>query len=261
MRGISSAIVSVFVGAALLGLMTRLCHAEQEPRTPEQTAASALRKKGVAVHLDLPSGRIREVNANRNDQITATDLAHVAKFSELTDLSLESTVIGDDALALISNLTKIEWLNLYRTKVSDAGLVYLSGFSQLQQLPVGETQVTDAGLSALVNLKKLHYLGLRGNRISDRGAIILQDFTSLKSLHLGSTAVTDAAIDSLIKLTDLEALWLHDCAITDVGLRKLAKFKSLKKLYIQRTKTTAAEVEFLREALPECRIFWEADAA
>ena len=69
--------------------------------------------------------------------------AIVARFGALTDLSLENCPIGGGALRHLAGLSKLEWLNLWSTKVDDAGLQHLSGLRNLELLPIGGTRVTD----------------------------------------------------------------------------------------------------------------------
>ena len=46
-------------------------------------------------------------------------------------------------------MKKLEYLNLYGTAVTDAGLVQLKGLAALKTLYVWQTKVTDAGISDL----------------------------------------------------------------------------------------------------------------
>ena len=66
----------------------------------------------------------------------------------LTDLSLELTTIGDDALKHLAGLTNLEYLNLYGTHVTDAGLEHLKGMKNLKKLYLWQTRVSfDAAMA------------------------------------------------------------------------------------------------------------------
>jgi Leucine-rich repeat (LRR) protein len=226
----------------------------------EKLAARELRELGLHVFIDLDSGRVDEVNGNGNERLTDADFTRVADLPMLTDLSLERTAIGDSGLKHVAGLTNLEWLNLYRTNVGDAGLENFVGLEKLQQLPIGETRVTDAGLPRIAKLKSLIYLGLRGNAITDAGLADLEGMTELTGLHLGQTEVSDRGLKGLNKLVNLERLWLHDTAVTNDGVQQLlANLSSLRELHLQRTRLTIDAIRELREAHPDCRIFYESD--
>ena len=233
--------------------------------TPESELRSSgeLRALGGSVFLDLKSGRVSEVNLNGNEKVTDETLGLVSSFSALTDLSLESTKVGDRGVARLAELRRLEWLNLYRTKVTDAALKTLSGIPSLTHLPLGETAVTDKGIAWLAKLPDLQYLGLRGNRISDAAMEDLVTLKSLTGLHLGGTEVTDKALPRLAELPNLEELWLSDVTISNAGIRLWLKAESrppaLKRLHLQRTQTTVEAIKALRESWLDCEIFWESD--
>jgi len=48
-----------------------------------------------------------------------------------------------------SGLTSLQTLNLYGTKVTDAGLEHLKGFTNLETLSLYGTQITSAGVADL----------------------------------------------------------------------------------------------------------------
>ena len=188
-------------------------------KTPRATLAEQLQKDGAHVFFDEKS-RIKEVVLNQHPH--ARDHVHrLAWMPYLTDLSLENTAINDQDLVYISNLKKLEWLNLWQTAISDDGLHQLAHLTKLQHLPVGGTSITDAGLVHLSNLTELRYLGLRRTAITDAGVANLQSFTQLEALNLGETKVTNACIPQLSTLRTLKKLWINDTAISTEGLRQL----------------------------------------
>jgi hypothetical protein len=52
-------------------------------------------------------------------------------------------------MKVLAGLTRLEHLELGRTKITDAGLKELVPLKQLRLLYVGDTQVTDAGVQEL----------------------------------------------------------------------------------------------------------------
>ncbi|HKB38219.1 MAG TPA: hypothetical protein VKD72_17355, partial [Gemmataceae bacterium] len=61
-----------------------------------------------------------------------------------------------------------------------------------------ETKVTDAGLKELKELKNLRTLNLGGTGITDAGLKKLKEFKSLQGLNLMDTKVTDAGVKELM---------------------------------------------------------------
>jgi hypothetical protein len=100
------------------------------------------------------------------------------------------------------------------------------------------SKVTDAGLKELAGLKRLQSLDLSGTNVTDAGLKELAVLKSLQSLDLGRTQVTDAGLKLLIVLNRLQLLNLSYTQVTDAGLKELAGLQSLKSLNLYRTKVT-----------------------
>ena len=58
----------------------------------------------------------------------------------LAHLHLERATIDDDALAHLSQLKELEYLNLYGTPITDAGLKQLSDLPRLAKLYLWQTK-------------------------------------------------------------------------------------------------------------------------
>jgi len=177
--------------------------------------------------------------------------------SELTDLSLENCRIEPDNIIAISNLPRLEWLNLYRTPLGEQEVKLLSKSSSIVLLPLGKVGVTNRGLENLCKMSQLTYLGLRGNPVTDKGAQHLSKLSNLQGLYLGETQVTDQTVTEISHLYQLEKLWLHDLPITDKAIGHLAKLTQLKEVHIYGTNISAQGARSLQESLPKCRVIHE----
>ncbi len=197
--------------------------------TAEDTAIKALKDIGAQVFRDAKAkakaegSKVIEVKLNGIKDLTDNVFSHVARFHDLTDLSLEETPVSGAALKHIAELKHLEWLNLWKTRIDDPGLAHLSGLRNLESLPIGGTNITDAGLEHLSSLPRLRYLGLRDNAITDEGVQQLTLFPALLELNLRGTRVTDASIPALCGMMALEKLWLGDTAVTDKGIASIKK--------------------------------------
>ncbi|QIF04026.1 c-type cytochrome domain-containing protein [Roseimicrobium sp. ORNL1] len=105
---------------------------------------------------------------------------------------------GDKELAeLAPAAPHIAWLDLGRSKVTDAGLATVGKMPALQRLHLENTAVTDAGLAQLAGLQNLEYLNLYGTKVTDAGIAKLAANKALKKLFVWQTAVTKDAAKKL----------------------------------------------------------------
>lgn len=133
---------------------------------------------------------------------------HIAKFANLTSLDLGETGTNDEALIAISKLTKLEDLNLLRTKVTDEGVASLVGL-KLKRLNLDDIQAIGDGV--VPHLAKLQ---------------------SLEFLHLGKTSVTDVGVKGLDGLVNLKDLILTNTGVSKRGVEELqAKLSKVKILH------------------------------
>lgn len=220
---------------------------------PELPADRVQQLKQLGATVFTRSQSVLEVNANRKT-IDDNDLALVSGFTQMTDLSLEETAIGDTGLSHLRDLQKLEWLNLYQTQIGNDGLKEIVQLRNLQHLPIGSTHVTDAGLAHLSSMKQLVYLGLRNNKVTDDGIKHLRPLVNLTGLHLGETKITNAGLIHLLGMTKLQTLWLDNTLVSDEAITTLGRLGSLRELHIVKTKITAAGVNRLNVLLPQCHI-------
>jgi hypothetical protein len=105
---------------------------------------------------------------------------------------------GDKEAALLEPVAAhILWVDLARSKVTDAALGSVAKMTQLERLHLENTAVTDAGLEKLAGLKNLEYLNLYGTKVTDAGIAKLAGNKALKKLFVWQTAVTKEAAKKL----------------------------------------------------------------
>ena len=69
----------------------------------------------------------------------------------------------------LASLTKLTFLSLRGTKITDDGLKHLAPFTELTTLSLCNTRVTDQGLKEVARFKKLTDLDLVAAQVSDAG--------------------------------------------------------------------------------------------
>ena len=90
---------------------------------------------------------------------------------------------------------------------TNASLPLLKGFTRLQWLDLGNSRVTDNGLESIRELTQLEDLRLNGSGVTDAGLNHLTSLSQLRVLYLSSTHITDESVAKLQKA-------LPNCKIT-----------------------------------------------
>ena len=73
-----------------------------------------------------------------------------------------------------TDLAKVVFLNLVRTKITDAGLKEVAKLQQLSTLNLRHTKTTDAGLKDVAKMKQLKELYMENTQVTKAGVAELQ---------------------------------------------------------------------------------------
>ncbi len=96
-------------------------------------------------------------------------------------------------------LAKVDELNLYGTKITDASLKDVAKLTQLTELEMRGQNITDEGLKEVAKLQKLTDLCLDETQITDASFFDIAKLQKLTSLSLRDTQVTKAGVAELQK--------------------------------------------------------------
>jgi hypothetical protein len=189
-------------------------------------------------------------------QLDDGDLAILPRGERMTALALSGTRVTDAGLARLNSkiFKKLEWLDLYKTQVGDAGLAHLEGLAGLAQLNLSGTRITDAGLKRVAKLAQLKNLMLGATAISDDGLASIAGLDKLEQLVLWNTSLSDAGLAHLKGLRNLRQLELAGTRVSDEGLSRLAELPSLETLDLTGTSVTASGASRLQRSLPKLKI-------
>jgi internalin A len=194
----------------------------------------------------------------------------------------------------LAGLTNLTELDLFGTKVTDAGLKHLAPLKGLTHLHLVGSQVTDQTLTTLQEPGLLHTLSLAtardgkrptkpddviainltGAKVTGDGLKVLAGFKNLTSLTLTPFEVNDQVLAALREANPLHALVMARAAdgnrpakpadvvslnlalskVSDVGLKELAGLENLAELNLFGSKVTGAGVKALQKVLPKCKI-------
>jgi serine/threonine protein kinase len=214
-------------------------------------------------------------------RITSAGLTQLTDMAALTNLNLDGTQAGDDAVLHVSQTCpNLNRLSLGRTRCTPAVLATIARFKQMRNLSVGGLPLGDEHLGLLGDLSNLENLGLADTRISDGGLTTLDRLLRLVMLNLDRTGITDRGLAilasqgrltslslnevhgitgeglaHLARLPRLESLQIRGARqITDAGLAELHAAKSLRRLEVNRGQFSAAAISQIQAALPQCEV-------
>ena len=196
-----------------------------EPASDLRTAAFVLSSKPPFYRIDWTNNSIEPRQPMRTKDWE--NLCAVVRELGLTAIN-SANLIGDDDLAIISQVDQITSLNLDGSKrLTDNGLQYLARMPQLRKLTLGG-QITDLGLEALAHLRELRVFKMywQGN-ISDEGIANLRFCDHLEDVDLLGCNTGDGAIAALAGKPKLSR-FKTGRNVTDDGLELLHQFPAFK---------------------------------
>ncbi|XP_034562595.1 uncharacterized protein si:ch73-173p19.1 [Notolabrus celidotus] len=149
--------------------------------------------------------------------ITDSGLSILSSLVKLQYLNLAScSKLTDSCLQHITGLKSLCYLSLDHTKVTDTGMIlYLqSAPSCLSQLSLNQTAVTEATLAVLPTcVPQLRLLSIKQTKVEDVSA--LAQLSSLQTLNLDGTAVTESSLEHLASHPTLTSLSLAGIPVAD----------------------------------------------
>jgi serine/threonine protein kinase len=148
-----------------------------------------------------------------------TDIAPIPAFNALRVLACSGTWNSGQLADLTPlegmNLSGLRHLELWNTKVTDAGMVYFKDCNNLIFLELPFTRVSDAGLIHFKDCKTLTHLELGGTKVGDAETTNIKNFKDLTHLYLYRTKVSDAYLAQL-KGMPLKVVWIYHTDVTDL---------------------------------------------
>lgn len=131
--------------------------------------------------------------------ITDAGLKSLASLPALQSLALFTPLITDDGFEHLREFRELISIKLASSRISSTGLEQIVGTlnSRIEYLGLPYTDVTDTGIVHLQRLRQLRVVDLAGTRISDGAIEHFEKMTKLTSLDLQGTAVTEPAVAKL----------------------------------------------------------------
>lgn len=153
---------------------------------------------------------------------------------ELVSLGLRNSVITADGFKNM-NCVNLQQLDLQENDVCEEMFAAVENSSKLKWLSLAKTSVSDKDLNHLLKLKNLEYLDVRQTKITDEGCKILAKMRSLKKLNVAFDNLTDCGVIELTALPTLQSLDLYQDCVTNRSMLKISSMKTLKALVLSET--------------------------
>ncbi|MDF1858871.1 MAG: SUMF1/EgtB/PvdO family nonheme iron enzyme [Verrucomicrobiales bacterium] len=168
---------------------------------------------------------------NQQGLLTDSTLLTVGTLAGLTELNLHGcSGLSPSGFAPIGKLHRLRSLNLQGTAAGDEAVAALSGVPRIEILRIGSPNLTDRGLAELSKLFSVQNLYIETCLGTDEGVQHLGRINRLKQLDLGAPAMTGSSLGALAKLPELNDLRLRSPALTNVIFELFATARSLRKL-------------------------------
>ncbi len=181
-------------------------------------------------------------------KLTESDIENLLKMENLTDLTLTETALSD--MDFLTGLPNLKTLTVYFGNIEDCSA--LGNMTTLETLRIRATVVRD--YSPFAGLADTGVTELDSGESSIDDLTPLSGLTGLEKLYLDHSDLPED-LSPLCSLTNLEILDLSYTNVADVTA--LSGMTNLEKLDLSYTDAAEEDIEALRQALPDCEIFFE----
>ena len=174
---------------------------------------------------------LREISLKQQGLLTDATLLTLGDLSNLDVLDLSScSGFTASGFAPLGRLEKLRTLNLQRTAAGDEMVAALSSVPRIEGLRFGSPNLTDAGFEHLAKLFSLKYLYIENCLATDEGIRHLGRINRLEQLDIGASGMIGTGLGPLTELPELRDVRLRSPALTNIVFEQFARAKSVKKL-------------------------------
>ncbi|MFW6170782.1 MAG: leucine-rich repeat domain-containing protein [Planctomycetota bacterium] len=201
---------------------------------------------------DLETLRIFDFRELDNEMV-----AKLTALSQLKELALRNTAIGDSGVELIAeSFPDLRNLDLsYNPSLGNSAMKAVSQLTNLEVLTLIQNRFNDLGISHLMKLENLRVVDIRGNmQAGDLALEFLSALPNLTVLKHRSTIVSDAGIAALAASPSLKSLLMHDFLISNEAGESLADMEKLTELEIFRCENFGSDGVLALKGMPLTRL-------
>lgn len=137
--------------------------------------------------------------------LSLEDLKHIGELKKLTVMWLQSCQIQDgnvlrkiknEDLDFFCDLLRVETLSVTNTDISDEGLLRLSNLKKLNHLNLNYSKIEGFGMTYISELTNLETIWLKGTLLSDENLKHFESFPKLTTLLIQNSKVTHKGLYS-----------------------------------------------------------------
>jgi len=172
--------------------------------------------------------------------VSAREFQSILAVEKLETLELYNLQLDAGAVAAnIRSLPQLKHLRLEGCEIEDEALTAISELERLEVLNLPDGTFTDAALSAVARMPNLRLLRFRSPNVSDEGLVLLAKSPALRFLHLMDVPITDAGLASFEGMSQLESFYIDGGNETEAGIASL--LKSNPRLHFHRNQLHVAD--------------------
>ena len=203
--------------------------------------------------------KLQDLNLHGCSSFSAKGFGSLGKLRSLRSLNLQGTAAGDEAVAALSGIPRIQILRMGSPNLTDAGFAHLAKLFSLQTLYIETSLATDEGVKHLGRINRLRQLDLGAPAMTGTGLGPIARLPEINDLRLRSPALTDVVFEhfarakSLRKLRLVERGWQPPAALTNEGMFAIAPATWLTELWLPRNDTGLTEeaMNELKKLMPK----------
>ena len=153
---------------------------------------------------------------------------HAEGLTRLEELDLSRTKITGAAIPIIGSLPRLRSLALDHLPVHDEDVVSLTQNRGLETLTLEHTAITDGAIATLATMRTLRQLSVKETQMTDLGCNQLTPL-HLTAINIGGTHVTVACLVSLGQISSLTELSGDDLnlRVADLSLAPSSRLTTL----------------------------------
>jgi hypothetical protein len=208
--------------AVVVALFAWWLYASRQAAERELAAKTELAQLGALVVMDVGRKHVSSVNLSTLKSPDTLDRA-VALLSDLTrlqSLHVEGTAFRDEHIAVVGRIASLQDLALSNTEITDAALDKLRGLSRLNTIYVVDTALTNAGMPALARISSLKIIDISGTKVTGNFAPLC-DLPDLGHLLARELTLDAAALPALAECPALTRLSIQASTYPQAALDEL----------------------------------------
>jgi hypothetical protein len=153
-------------------------------------------------------------------KVSPSEIAKLKGCPSLVRLYIHDIKLGDDELAWLSSLTKLEALSLQRMGINGKVLKNLVA-DGLTVLNLSGNDIGDNDMAQIARLKNLEVLALSDTKITGAGITKLEGMKRLNEFNIMRCPVRDSDLESFLSMPNLRIVYAEGCNISDIGIQSV----------------------------------------